>query len=151
LVTWNSTTVINSATFSSLFEGSFTKTLNTPTTLTVQVTTDLPGGTFTLEVSCPTIPPTPTPSVTPTRTATSSITPSITPSITSTVTPTNTQTPSITPTTSVTPSITPTNTRTPTVTPSPIFCYARTFRASSNTNGLCDYGCPKWCYIYCLC
>ena len=116
LVTWNSTNVINSTTFTGLYENSFTKTLNEPTTVVVQVTTDTIGGSFQLEVSCPTIPP--TPSNTPT----------------STVTPTNTITPTRTPT------ITPTNTRTPTVTPTTVFCYARTFYAS---NVSYTSSCPK--------
>ena len=130
--------MISSTTFTGAYQDNFTKTTNTPTTIIVQVTTDIVGGSFELELTCPTIPPAPTPTSTSTATLapTQTVTPTQTPTPTNTITPTNTRTPTITP------SITPTNTRTPTVTPTSVFCYARTFRASSNTNGLCDYGCP---------
>jgi hypothetical protein len=108
---------------------SFTKTTQTPGTITIVVTAPLTGTEWNATLSCPSDPtptPTSTPTETPTQTPTSSVptkTPTPQPTQTPTTTTTLSSTPTPTPTTTITltatqtPTTTTTLTRTPTQTP----------------------------------
>jgi hypothetical protein len=103
---------------------SFTKTSQSPGTITIVVTAPLSGTVWSATLSCPSDPtPTPTsttqatPTPTPTTTTTLTATPTQTPTTTTTLTRTPTQTPTTTTTLTATPTQTPTTTTTLTATP----------------------------------
>ena len=112
---------------------SFTKTSQSPGTITIVVTAPLSGTEWSATLSCPSDPtptPTSTPAATPTTTTTLTATPTQTPTTTTTLTRTPTQTPTTTTTLTATPTQTPTTTttltRTPTQTPTTTTTLTRT-------------------------
>ena len=99
---------------------SFTKTTQSPGTITIVITAPLTSTEWNATLSCPSNPtptPTSTPAATPTTTTTLTATPTQTPTTTTTLTATPTQTPTTTTTLTRTPTQTPTTTTTLTATP----------------------------------